>query len=103
MKEPDDHNRSPSPEIPASPVKPVIQPANLPTSRMFTANMLLVLLAAAIYEFHLNNVAVAMPNLLADPVSSKEDELARSLPFRFGGGVGFKPRQLSWYSAVFGM
>lgn len=70
---------------------------------MFTANMLLVLLAAAIYEYHLNNVAVAMPNLLADPVSSTQAELARSLPFRFGGGLGFKPRQLSWYSAVFGM
>ncbi|KAL2275571.1 hypothetical protein FJTKL_01961 [Diaporthe vaccinii] len=49
--------------------------------------MLLLLLAAAIYEYHLNNVAVALPNLLTDTVSSTQAELARSLPFRFGANT----------------
>lgn len=87
LKESDDHDRSPSPGRPTSSVEAVSHAANLPTRRMFTANMLLLLLAAAIYEYRLNNVAVALPNLLTDTVSSTQAELARSLPFRFGANT----------------
>lgn len=74
----------------------------LPTSRIFTRNVLLMLLANLISEFHLNSTAVATPLLLVDRVSSIEAEHSRSLPFRFGGGAGFTPRSLAWYSAIFG-
>lgn len=74
----------------------------LPTRRMFTNNMLLVLLTAAIQEMHLIVASVAMPIFLSEPVSSREEELLRVLPFRFGGGAGFRPQSISMYSAVFG-
>lgn len=76
--------------------------ARLPTRRIFTKNMLLALLASVLFEAHLNNIAVTMPNFLADPVASAEEQLAWNLPIRFGGGCGFRPRSLSWYQGIFG-
>lgn len=74
----------------------------LPTRRIFTTNMLLVLLTTLLYELHLNSINVATSNMLVDPVASREAELSRVLPFRFGGGAGFRPKSLAWYSTIFG-
>ena len=84
------------------PVESSARDAELPTSRIFTKNMLLVLLATLLYELHLNSVNIAMANLLVDPVSTRDQERSRILPFRFGGGAGFRPKSLAWYSTVFG-
>lgn len=77
-------------------------PPILPTSRMFTANLLLVLLSAVLQEIHLGIAGTSMPSFLSVPVSSKEEELQRVLPFRFGGGAGFRPHSVSIYAALFG-
>lgn len=87
---------------PGVPVEPRAKDVKLPLRRIFTPNMLLVLFTTVLYELHLNSVSVAMSNLLVDPVSSREAELSRSLPFRFGGGAGFRPKSLAWYSTIFG-
>ncbi|WDK20936.1 major facilitator superfamily transporter, partial [Colletotrichum graminicola] len=77
--------------------------ARLPTTRIFTKNMVLVLLAAFIYEAHLGTASVAFPNLLVTPVSSREEEAQRLLPFFFGGGAGFTPLPLAVYSVMYGI
>lgn len=74
----------------------------LPTRRMFTKNLLLILFTSLVQECHLNIVLVAMPNLLSLPVSTEDEELERALPLRFSGGAGFKPSSLSCYTAIFG-
>lgn len=96
------HGGSSSSGSTAVPVETAIMDAKLPLRRMFTSNMLLVLFTTVLYELHLNSVSVAMANLLVDPVSSREDDLYRRLPFRFGGGAGFRPKSLAWYSTIFG-
>lgn len=89
------------PELP-SPLPKLEPVARLPTTRMFTKNMVLVLLAAFIYEAHLGTASVAFPNLLVTPVSSTEEETQRVLPFFFGGGAGFTPLPLAAYSVMYG-
>ncbi|TDZ32568.1 putative membrane protein [Colletotrichum spinosum] len=103
MKEVTDDEESSGSKTPGVPAESEKKAVRLPTSRMFTKNMVLMLLASVIYEFHLNSASVAMPSMLVDPVSSIEAERSRSLPFRFGGGAGFAPRSLAWYSTVFGI
>ncbi|KAI9163202.1 MFS general substrate transporter [Paramyrothecium foliicola] len=103
MKEVNGNSSSQASESPGTPIMPSGKDKKLPTRRIFTKNMLLVLLATALYEIHLNSVSIAMANMLVDPVSSKEQELSRILPFRFGGGAGFRPKSLAWYSTVFGI
>ncbi|KAI8251964.1 major facilitator superfamily transporter, partial [Colletotrichum sp. SAR11_239] len=88
------------PELPSPPPK-LESVARLPTTRMFTKNMVLVLLAAFIYEAHLGTASVAFPNLLVTPVSSTEEETQRVLPFFFGGGAGFTPLPLAAYSVMY--
>ncbi|KAI8153044.1 major facilitator superfamily transporter, partial [Colletotrichum sp. SAR 10_65] len=88
------------PELP-SPLPKLEPVARLPTTRMFTKNMVLVLLAAFIYEAHLGTASVAFPNLLVTPVSSTEEETQRVLPFFFGGGAGFTPLPLAAYSVMY--
>ncbi|KAK1565959.1 major facilitator superfamily transporter [Colletotrichum navitas] len=90
----------PSPSKPPSETKPV---ARLPSSRILTKNMVLVLLAAVIFELHLGTASVAFPNLLVTPVSSREEEALRELPFFFGGGAGFTPVPLAVYSVMYGI
>lgn len=102
LKEVDGNDQSDASTPPSVPVTPSEKNLKLPTRRIFTTNMLLVLLATLLYELHLNSVSVAMANMLVDPVSTKEAELSRVLPFRFGGGAGFQPKSLAWYSTVFG-
>ncbi|CCF31830.1 hypothetical protein CH063_16138 [Colletotrichum higginsianum] len=89
------------PEPPSPPPKPK-SVARLPTARIFTKNMVLVLLAAFIYEAHLGTASVAFPNLLVTPVSTREEEAQRVLPFFFGGGAGFTPLPLAVYSVMYG-
>ncbi|TDZ67383.1 putative membrane protein [Colletotrichum trifolii] len=103
MKQVTDDEESSGSKTPGVPAESEKKAVRLPTSRMFTKNMVLMLLASVIYEFHLNSASVAMPSMLVDPVSSIEAERSRSLPFRFGGGAGFAPRSLAWYSTVFGI
>lgn len=89
----------------AEPLSPLPEPKSvvrLPTARIFTKNMVLVLLAAFIYEAHLGTASVAFPNLLVTPVSSREEETQRLLPFLFGGGAGFTPMPLAVYSVMYG-
>lgn len=102
LKETDGNDHSGASTPPAVTVTPSEKNLKLPTRRIFTTNMLLVLLATLLYELHLNSVSIAMANMLVDPVSTKEAELSRVLPFRFGGGAGFRPKSLAWYSTVFG-
>ncbi|CCF44541.1 hypothetical protein CH063_13908 [Colletotrichum higginsianum] len=90
------------PEPPSPPPKPK-SVARLPTARIFTKNMVLVLLAAFIYEAHLGTASVAFPNLLVTPVSTREEEAQRVLPFFFGGGAGFTPLPLAVYSVMYGI
>ncbi|TQN66985.1 putative membrane protein [Colletotrichum shisoi] len=90
------------PEPPSPPLKPK-SVARLPTARIFTKNMVLVLLAAFIYEAHLGTASVAFPNLLVTPVSTREEEAQRVLPFFFGGGAGFTPLPLAVYSVMYGI
>ncbi|KAK1978223.1 major facilitator superfamily transporter [Colletotrichum cereale] len=94
-----DEPEPPSPPPPPKP-KPV---ARLPTARIFTKNMVLVLVAAFVYEAHLGTASVAFPNLLVTPVSSREEEAQRVLPFFFGGGAGFTPMPLAAYSVMYGL
>ncbi|KAG7069838.1 major facilitator superfamily transporter [Colletotrichum scovillei] len=103
LKETDGNDHSGASTPPAVTVTPSEKNLKLPTRRIFTTNMLLVLLATLLYELHLNSVSIAMANMLVDPVSTKEAELSRVLPFRFGGGAGFRPKSLAWYSTVFGI
>ncbi|OHE97135.1 major facilitator superfamily transporter, partial [Colletotrichum orchidophilum] len=91
------------PEAASPPPKPIKPVVCLPTTRIFTKNMVLVLLAAFIYEAHLATASVAFPNLLVTPVSSREEEAQRVLPFFFGGGVGFTPLPLAVYSVMYGI
>ncbi|KAL0930181.1 major facilitator superfamily transporter [Colletotrichum truncatum] len=103
MKEVNGSDGSTTSESPGVPAQPKFEDVRLPTRRMFTTNMLLVLFSTLIYDFHLNSVSTAMPNMLVDPVSSKAAEGSRMLPFRFGGGAGFTPQSLAWYTTVFGI
>lgn len=74
----------------------------LPTSRMFTRNLLLVMLVSVIQDTHISTAAMAMPNFLSDPVASAEERRSWVLPFLFGGGCGFGPRAVSHWVVVFG-
>ncbi|KAK1687764.1 major facilitator superfamily transporter [Colletotrichum godetiae] len=103
LKGADGNDQSGASTPPGVPDGPSEKNLRLPTRRIFTTNMLLVLMATLLYELHLNSVSVAMANMLVDPVSTKEAELSRTLPFRFGGGAGFRPKSLAWYSTVFGI
>lgn len=89
------------PEAPSSPTLPK-SVARLPTIRIFTKNMVLVLLAAFVYEAHLGTASIALLNLLVTPVSSREEEAQRVLPFFFGGGSGFTPLPLAATIVMFG-
>ncbi|KZL71893.1 major facilitator superfamily transporter [Colletotrichum tofieldiae] len=75
----------------------------LPTRRIFTKKMLLVLFAAVLLDVQIAVTSDAMFNLFSFPVSSKEEERHRVLPFRFGGGAGFKPHSLAWTTSIFGL
>ncbi|KAF9700078.1 hypothetical protein EKO04_001182 [Ascochyta lentis] len=90
----------PDPPSPLPKPKSVVR---LPTTRIFTKNMIMVLLAAFIYEAHLGTSSVAFPNLLVTPVSSREEEAQRLLPFFFGGGAGFTPLPLAVCSVMYGL
>ncbi|KAJ4386825.1 hypothetical protein N0V93_009723 [Gnomoniopsis smithogilvyi] len=99
-----DESESPeSPSPPSPPPEPKSVVCVLPTTRIFTKNMVLILLAAFICEAHLATASVAFPNLLVTPVSSREEEAQRVLPFFFGGGVGFTPLPLAVYSVMYGI
>lgn len=74
----------------------------LPTSRMFTRNLLLVMLVSVTQDTHISTAAMAMPNFLSDPVASVEERRSWVLPFLFGGGCGFGPRAVSQWVVVFG-
>ncbi|RYP30771.1 hypothetical protein DL766_004719 [Monosporascus sp. MC13-8B] len=97
----DDTDHSSSPTSPEAPSKVRSEDQKLPMHRIFTNNMVLVLLASFIYESHLATASVAFPNLLVTPVSSREEELNRVLPFWFGGGAGFTPRPLAVYAVMY--
>ncbi|KAF5026790.1 hypothetical protein F66182_1074 [Fusarium sp. NRRL 66182] len=87
------------------PMEPPPKPKSvvyLPTTRILTKTLVLILLAAFIHEAHLATSSVAFPNLLVTPVSSKEEEGQRMLPLFFGGGVGFTPLPLAAYSVMYG-
>ncbi|KAK1974429.1 major facilitator superfamily domain-containing protein, partial [Colletotrichum cereale] len=90
------------PEPPSPPPKPK-SVARLPTARIFTKNMVLVLVAAFVYEAHLGTASVAFPNLLVTPVSTREEEAQRVLPFFYGGGAGFTPMPLAVYLVMYGI
>ncbi|KAM0814307.1 putative Major facilitator superfamily transporter [Seiridium cardinale] len=101
INEDDEGTEAHSPEPPSPPAP--LNEVKLATRRIFTKNMLLVLLTALLHEMHISIISVAMPNMLVDPVSSREAEEMRALPFRFGGGAGFMPRSLAWFSTLFGI
>lgn len=89
------------PKSPAEPVKKDTAPF-LPTKRMFTVNLLLVLLVSVIQDTHISVASMAMPNFLSDPVATEEERRSWVLPFIFGGGCGFGPRSVSGWVIVFG-
>lgn len=74
----------------------------LPTKRMFTRNLLLVLLVSVIQDTHISVAAMAMPNFLSDPVASAKEQSSWVLPFIFGGGCGFGPRYVAGWVIIFG-
>ena len=74
----------------------------LPTRRIFTKAMLLVLFALILQDIQIGVSSDAMFNLFSFPVASKEQESQMVLPFRFAGGAGFKPSSLAWTTCIFG-
>ncbi|TLS26489.1 hypothetical protein PpBr36_04262 [Pyricularia pennisetigena] len=90
------------PESPTTLTEPKI-PSRLPTTRMFTKNMFITLLACFICDTHLTVASVSFPNLLVTPVSTAEEESRRELPFFFGGGAGFTPLPLAVYTVMYGV
>lgn len=74
----------------------------LPMRRIFTKNMMLVLFATVLLDIQIAVTSDAMFNLFSFPVSTKEEESHRALPFQFGGGAGFKPHSLAWTTSIFG-
>lgn len=74
----------------------------LPTRRIFTKKMLLVLLAGILLDIQFGVTSDAMFNLFSFPVASKEQERRMALPFRFTGGAGFKPSSLALTTCILG-
>ncbi|KAL0943839.1 major facilitator superfamily transporter [Colletotrichum truncatum] len=74
----------------------------LPTRRIFTKKMLLVLLATVLLDIQIAVTSDAMFNIFSYPVATEEEERQRALPFRFSGGAGFKPHSLAWTTSIFG-
>lgn len=74
----------------------------LPTRRIFTKKMLLVLFSVILLDIQIGTNADAMFNLFSFPVASEEQERHRVLPFRFTGGAGFKPSSLAWATCILG-
>nr|XP_036578384.1 major facilitator superfamily transporter [Colletotrichum truncatum]KAF6785627.1 major facilitator superfamily transporter [Colletotrichum truncatum] len=75
----------------------------LPTRRIFTKKMLLVLLATVLLDIQIAVTSDAMFNIFSYPVATEEEERQRALPFRFSGGAGFKPHSLAWTTSIFGL
>lgn len=74
----------------------------LPTSKMLTRNLLVVLILSVVQDMHISAVSIAMPNFLSAPVASLEDRQSWDLPLLFGGGCGFGPRAVSQWATIFG-
>lgn len=72
----------------------------LPSSRIFTTHMLLALLAYTLQEAHIASYNTLWTMFLSEPVG---DANAINLPFRFGGGAGMLPDELSWSVSIVGL
>lgn len=64
----------------------------LPLRRMFTLMFVLTLVSYSIQEIHITSYNTLWSIFLSDPIRDSSD---RVLPFRFGGGAGMKPSELS--------
>lgn len=72
----------------------------LPSSRIFTTHMLLALLAYTLQEAHIASYNTLWTMFLSEPVGNSD---AIDLPFRFGGGAGMPPDELSWSVSIVGL
>lgn len=64
----------------------------LPLRRMFTPLFVLTLLSYSIQEIHITSYNTLWSIFLSDPIGDRSGTV---LPFRFGGGAGMKPSELS--------
>ncbi|KAK2029126.1 hypothetical protein LX32DRAFT_663426 [Colletotrichum zoysiae] len=76
-------------------------PPVLPLRRMWTRNLVLMLIVSSIHDSHLAAYTSLWVNFLSDPVvrHAKGD----ALPFRFSGGVGMAPSDIGWTLSVIGV
>ncbi|OLN93938.1 putative membrane protein YCR023C-like protein 7 [Colletotrichum chlorophyti] len=76
----------------------------LPLRRILTANLCLVLMAAAVQDGHIAVYSTLWPNFLSDPVIDdahiKTPSQRRRIPFRFSGGAGMAPDDIAWSLAL---
>ncbi|TLD18021.1 hypothetical protein PspLS_10431 [Pyricularia sp. CBS 133598] len=72
----------------------------LPFLRIFTLNLIFVLIAATLQESHVAGYNTLWTSFLSDPVLSPEGFRP---PFRFGGGAGMAPVSIGWTQAMFGI
>lgn len=81
-------------------------PPRLPTWRIFTPNMVLILLTYMVIEAHITILNVVWANMMSEPVAAHnnaDDTSTRShLPFRFSGGAGMAAQDLAWSTAIYG-
>lgn len=72
----------------------------LPSRRIFTTRMLLALLAYTLQEAHIASYNTLWTMFLSEPVGNFD---IIKLPFRFGGGAGMPPDELSWSVSIVGL
>lgn len=80
-----------------------VAPNFLPTRRMFTGSLVLVLCAAILQEMHMAMTGVITPYFLMEPVATEEQKRRQRLPFMFSGGAGFQPHSIAVFAAMAGM
>ncbi|OHW94715.1 major facilitator superfamily transporter [Colletotrichum incanum] len=76
-------------------------PSMLPLRRIWTRNLLFMLIASSVHDGHLAAYTSLWVNFLSDPVVRHAS--GDSLPFRFSGGVGMAPSDIGWTLSVIGV